>query len=322
MRLEPPPYALHVQRAEALSDLGRPEEALDEARKALALDAAEAEAWLGMARALLALDRLDEALEAAEAGLQRDAASPWGHLLRSAILSSQGAHQEAFEAAQRAMQLVPGHPAVHRRRAWCFLALDRPADALRDARRATRRAPDDPDNHVIVARIGLLYGERGAALEAAEEAARLAPDEAPVLATLGDALAATEQAGPAIDAFVRAVRADPRLPYAKARLVERVELGPLAVAQGVGSVVRLFALVGALLLLRLLLGGGSPQDLVCIVGVFLGLFLPGLLVRQSGRLRLEELSPGAWEVYRQARRELDARRPLAARVLAWADPRR
>lgn len=322
MRLEPPPYALHLQRAQALGDLGRPEEALEEARKAVALDASEAEAWLGLARALLALDRLDEALEAAESGLQRDAESPWGHLLHSAVLSEQGAHEQAFEAVQRAMQLAPGHPAVHRRRAWCFLALDRPADALRDARRATRRAPEDPDNHVIVARIGLLYGERAQALEAAEEAARLAPDEAPVLATLGDALAAAEQPGPAIEAFVRAVRADPRQPYAKARLVERVELGPLAVAQGVASVVRIFALVGALLLLRVVLGQGSPQDLVCVLGVFLGLFLPGLLVRQSGRLRLEELAPGAWEVYRQARRELDAQRPLLARALAWADPRR
>ena len=322
MHLENPPYQLHLQRAEALGDLGRPDAALEEAQKAVGLDPSAADAWFGLARALLALERAQEAREAAESGLQRDAGSAWGHLLRSAALSELGETEAAFEAVQRAMGLAPGHPAVHRRRAWVFLERDRPEDALLDAHLATRRYPEDPDNHLLVAQIGLLYGERGAALEAAQEAARLSPDEARVLLTLGDALAATEQPREAMAAYVRAVRADPRLPLPKARLVELVELGPLAVAQGVTGVVRLFGLLALLMGLRLMVGQGEPQDLLCVLGVVPGLVLPSLLVRQAGRLKLEEEVPGAWAVYRGAKADLQRRLSWSRRILGWLDPRR
>lgn len=319
--LEIPPYALHVRRADALMGMGKAEAALEEARRAIELEPERAEAWFEAARALLRLGRLEEAEETVRSGLGHNAQSSWGHLLHSAIASQQGDEELALEAAQRAVQLAPGHAAPYRRRGWVFLGLGRPRDAQMEARRAVKRDPEDPDGQLLLARVCLVLGEREEALAAAREAVALAPEEAWPVTTLGDVLDASEQPSEALQAYVTAIRNDPELDYAKARLVEVVEYGPLASAAGFRSVRRLFNLIGLLLCLRLLAGGATPDDLLCLLGIFFGIALPSLLIQQAGRLKLEDEVDGAWPIYREAVKDRDRSLPLVRRWLRWIDPR-
>ncbi len=196
-----------VERASALLELGRPVEAEQAAREAVAADPTSSVALVVLARALTEQRRHDEAVEAAQAAV---AASPehgdayvalsWAlvgddraedavaaartavalephewvthHALGWALLrTTPPAHEESRASAARAIELEPGATAAYSVLGLALAGLGRRRAGRRVLREGLRINPHDPYLHNNLAKIdldrGLRIGRTGRHLRAA-----------------------------------------------------------------------------------------------------------------------------------------------------------
>lgn len=312
--MDPIPYHHRLQRADALNDLGRPEQALEQARAAVALDPSAAEAWFQGGRALLALDRLDEAADWIGKGLARAPESTWGLALESWVRSSQGDHAGALASAAAGLKLDPEHPGLHLRRAACLGALERLTEAREAARQATVLDPGSVHAWVLRARIALALQADEEARRSARKAAELGPQEVGALTALGTVLATTGDIDGGIEVYRRALAAAPSSREAQEGLLRLVERGPLAASEGVTSLGRFLLFLGLLVGLSALCQG-QWLGVACPAAGLVLLYGSGSLVRLSARLSLEERHPGAWALYRKLAAERRRARPWWRRVM-------
>jgi len=214
---------VHIKRAEALTNLGRGEQALAQAHAAIALDPSRYEAWLEGARALLELGRPEEALEFCDKGLACRPQSVWAHRLRSFTLSRLGRHEDALAAVQAALAIDPAETASLRRQARCLWSLNRRLEALARIREAVAAEPEHPEGHGFLSDVcyGMKIADEG--LASARRAVALAPSLAWPLNCLGDALDQSGEPEAAAQAFLRSIRMDPTRDYPKKRLLAVVD---------------------------------------------------------------------------------------------------
>lgn len=162
-----------VERARALLDAGRPEEA---ARLLATTGADDAEGSLLLAQA---------------------------HLER-------GAYADAVAAAERAAALAPEAEAPHRLRSFALARSGRPAEALAAAREAVRREPGDWRAHVACALAASdVPGGYAEGWAAGNEAVRLAPHEADAHFAVGVVALGAGDTARAGQAFRAALAIDP-----------------------------------------------------------------------------------------------------------------
>jgi len=199
----------YCRHADVLLDMGRAAEALQSARKALALDIQQSEPWFEGCRALLAMDRAEEALQHAEEGLQRKPDSSWGHRLRSTAFSMLSRSTEALEEADEALRLTPEEPLAMRRRARCLYALDRDEEALAQVDTAISMDPESHHGYSLRAAITLYLKRLDEAEAAARKGLRLCPDSVELLSRLGDILRKKGQPLDAMAAYRDAILSDP-----------------------------------------------------------------------------------------------------------------
>lgn len=295
-------YHAHVRRAEALTNLGRAEQALEQARSAIGLDPAGYDGWLEAARALLDLGRPQEALEHIDKGIACRPRSVWAWRLRSFTLSKLGRHEDALAAVDHALTIDPGESASLRRRARCLWALKRGDEALAQIRAAIASEPDNAEGHGFHSDICLARRFDAEGLAAARRAAELAPALAWPLFCLGDALDRTGQGDSAAQVFLQAVRTDPTHDYGKRRLVEVVDA---AVKNGAPRWHAAWFLSSlAALTCGFVLSGVTGQWWLCLGLLYPVLTWPiALAIRQiQVKRRLDQVDPGLWGMYRTARR--------------------
>lgn len=321
MSREPLPGDPHLQRADALLDLGRVAAALEQAELAISKEPERAEGYLEAGRALLRLDRATEAEVQVRAGLARDPEIAWAHSLLSAVLCRLDRPQEGLVAVREALKRAPDVGVFRVRLAHNLLQLgDLPA-ARTAARQATLHDPSESWSHLCLARMSLARpAELGQARRAIDQACALDPDQPAVLCTLGDVFSAEFELGQARQAYHQAVRADPTDWYPKERFLALTHLGPLAVVDGIRAVGRLLIFV---LLLSIIGGTGAgplTSKLSCVAGAVAGIFGPAWLLEHAGRLRMEEELPGSWATYQAARAEQGRRMGWWRRLLSKLIP--
>jgi protein O-GlcNAc transferase len=141
--------AVNAASAEAHANLGnvarearRLDEALASFDASLAIRPDYANAWNGRGLTLLALERVDEALACFEGALAREPGSATIHYNRGTVLIAMQRLEAALAALTQAVECDPGFAPAHSERGKVLLALKREAEALAASDRAVRIAPD------------------------------------------------------------------------------------------------------------------------------------------------------------------------------------
>jgi tetratricopeptide (TPR) repeat protein len=213
-----------LERAEALCELRRYEEALALLSRAVASDPDSLHAWCLIAQAHLGLDRYREAVKAAETAIALAPEEEWPHRLASVALQGLGNYVQATRAAEEAVRLAPDTWQTHVQlahaasRAW-RLDLARVASD-----RALLLAPEEADVHLAVGAVASAAGHPKEAESHFRRALVIEPDNAVAhneLARLH--LKYAHGANPAglaraAAGFATAVRSDPRAAVSRRNL--------------------------------------------------------------------------------------------------------
>lgn len=177
-------------RASFLLELGRPREAMEPARRAVAEDPASGNAWGVLCEVHLALGEYQAALSAADraaaCGYRRDPG--WPHRLRAVALGELG-RKEGIEAARRAVEVDPQSWQNHNTLATTMLAFIRRRPTKRNYRAiaevaewAVQLGPTEPAALLTLAWVRWLLNCKAESRELADGAVALAPNDAQVLA--------------------------------------------------------------------------------------------------------------------------------------------
>lgn len=201
-----------VDRAAALSDVGRHEQAELLLRRALAADADDPALRAALAHVLLSRGANDEALVHADRTVALAPDVGYGHALRAAVLSTDlRRRRDAVEAAREAVRLDPEEPVCHQALGRACLRARWFPEALDAAERSVALDPEDADGHGLRGAALMALGRPEAAELAFREALRLDPEDGDVLHDLGLAVSVQgrERQGEARELFAGAARADP-----------------------------------------------------------------------------------------------------------------
>ncbi|MCB1743764.1 MAG: tetratricopeptide repeat protein [Gammaproteobacteria bacterium] len=208
-----------LDRAEALIDLGRVEQALPLLAQAVAMDPDDAETRCRLAQAYTLLDRHEEAIEHAQAALHRDPDSEHAHFRLAISLMGLKAFDQALEHARAATRLEPDDSANLHMLARAEYYTGHYKQAIDAAQRAIELEPDNAKLHELLGDLAFNIQRRPAkAIPHYREALRHAPDDADIHASLGRALAETKQPFEAAESLLRALRIDPANPSIRQQL--------------------------------------------------------------------------------------------------------
>lgn len=214
-----------VERAGALVEVGRAEEAEAVLRRALAADPDDASLRAALAQVLLVRGNTAEALEHADRTVALAPEVSYGHALRSAVLSTDlRRRREAVDAAREAVRLDPEEPFAHRTLARACLRSRWYPEALDAADRAVALDPEDADAHGLRGAALMGRGRPADAEAAYREALRLDPADGDALHDLGLAVGVQGRArqDEARGLFVEAARADPTDEIARTSMASAV----------------------------------------------------------------------------------------------------
>jgi tetratricopeptide (TPR) repeat protein len=216
-----------------------------------------AHGWLDRALALCDLGRLEDADEALREALREAPDDPLTHGVRALVLLDLDRGEEALQAASTAIALAPELSLGHTARARALLSLERFEEAEASAKEAIRLDPEDADSHVLLGfshvgreqwgealaavekalslepqsesarglrAIALGMSERGPGWEAAAgETLAVAPDSSLAHALAGEAHLIRGGEREAAERFREALRLDPESEYAQAGLAEAMK---------------------------------------------------------------------------------------------------
>jgi tetratricopeptide (TPR) repeat protein len=187
LREDPDDPFVHALLSLVLVDLDRGDEAVASAETALALEPDLALAHAARARGLLLLERLNEAQASATEAIRLDPESADSHALLAAILIGRGRWEDALAAADEALSLEPDSESARGLRAWALAMAER-GPAWQEATRETLAvAPDSSNAHALAGYALLSRGSEHAAAERFREALRLDPESEPAQAGLAEA---------------------------------------------------------------------------------------------------------------------------------------
>jgi tetratricopeptide (TPR) repeat protein len=212
-----------VERAIALVDLGRLEDAEDSLRDALREDPDDPLAHGILALVLLDLDRADEALQSASATIGLAPDLSLGHAARARALLSLGRFDEAEASAHEAIRLDPEDPDHWVALTASFLGRQHWADAISAADKALSLDPESEVARGLYA-LALAMSERGADWQtAAGEALAVAPDSPVAHSLSGYAHLMGGGEREAAERFREALRLDPENEIAQAGLADAMK---------------------------------------------------------------------------------------------------
>ncbi len=168
--------AAELQRAAALCDLGRSEEAASVLRRLLAEQPQSVRAWTLLALAELRAGNPDAGLRAAERAISLAPDEEWPHRLASAALKRLERYEEAIWHARECVRLDPNSWETHATLAQ-LLAKDKhnKLEAHQAADRALELAADQAGAHVTVGVVAAAYKERAQAEAAFRRALAIDP---------------------------------------------------------------------------------------------------------------------------------------------------
>ncbi|MCT4352748.1 tetratricopeptide repeat protein [Streptomyces sp. Je 1-79] len=168
-----------LDRADALFDVGRYEQAAALAAQHLATVPQDAAALVLLARCRHRLGREQEALESVEAALLAEPDSLPAWLMRTHILLALKSYEEAERSARHSVELAPGYWGSHYALGTVLdrsVRTERRREAYDAARTAVGLAPEESDAHFLVGLTAQRNGDHRVARQAYETALRLDPE--------------------------------------------------------------------------------------------------------------------------------------------------
>jgi tetratricopeptide (TPR) repeat protein len=206
LRIRPDGFDVHNNYGIALAALGRWADAVAQYQEALRLQPDFAEAHNNLANALVKLGRLDEAFShyAAALRLQPDLAGAeinWGH-----TLVETGRGSEALPHFEKALLINPGLADAHEGMANGLAATGRPAEAIERYETALRLQPDRAAAHFGLGNVLASQEQFARAIEHYESAVRLQPGLAPAQHNLAAALMRLNRPAEALPYYEATVR--------------------------------------------------------------------------------------------------------------------
>jgi tetratricopeptide (TPR) repeat protein len=207
-------------RANALIELGRPEEAIPLLVRAIALDPDDAHTRCRFVLALMRTGKQTEALEQAEAALAVDASGEWPHRLRAILLGQQGRHKEALMSALEAVRIEPELPSALYTLGSVYVNLKRYRDADEVGVQILEAAPNDSDSHELLAFIAVRQNKHRETELHARESLRLNPENMDAMRFLAIALRGLGNRKEATEAWLEVVRRNPTNKSYRHELVE------------------------------------------------------------------------------------------------------
>jgi len=292
------------QRALALMQTRRYDDALDLLGRTVARFPDDWPVRLELARCLLEVDRPADAQREAELALTRAPDAEWAHRVRALALIRLDRTGEAVQAARTAVMHAPSAALTHVMLSQALRA-DRQFEAARDeALDALQLAPGDTAPYESLGRSYLSLGQNDDAERAFRHVVAMTPDDPVALNNLALALQRQRREREAVELFARAAALDPREPLYRRNV--GVSAGRLS-----GSVVP----VGAALIFGLIINWiAGAIALVVFVGWRAA---RRRYVRRTAKgSDGQPLPDGIWHAYDDYRR---ARRRRATRVVL--DPR-
>ena len=211
-----------LERALALCDLGRLDDAEEALRKALHEDPDDPIAHGILALVLLDLDRADEALQAASTTIALAPDLSLGHTASAQALLSLGRFDDAEASANEAIRIDPEDPDPWVLLTAADLGRGRWPDALSAADKALALEPESESARGL--RAVALAMSRGADWqEAADQTLAVAPDSALAHAFSAQAYLARGGEREAAEHFREALRLDPESEFAQAGLADAMK---------------------------------------------------------------------------------------------------
>jgi tetratricopeptide (TPR) repeat protein len=207
-------------RANALIEMGRPEEAIPLLVRAIGLDPDDAHTRCRFVLALMRTGKQTEALEQAEAALAVDASGEWPHRLRAILLGQQGRHKEALMSALEAVRIEPELPSALYTLGSVYVNLKRYRDADEVGVRILEAAPDDSDSHELLAFIAVRQNKHRDTEKHARASLRLNPENMDAMRFLAIGLRGQRKRKEATEAWLEVVRRNPTNKSYRHELVE------------------------------------------------------------------------------------------------------
>lgn len=167
---------LRLVLADALADLGRPDEAVVEYRRSLEQNPGSAQAYYALGTTLLAQGRDAEATAALERAVALDPEHGEAHVNLGAALAQAGRYDEALGHYQAGVRLRPGDPAAQLNYGVLLMVLGRSAEALTPLQKGVELSPGEPRARFLLGQALEQTGRTGEALVQYREASALAPD--------------------------------------------------------------------------------------------------------------------------------------------------
>jgi tetratricopeptide (TPR) repeat protein len=172
------------------------------------------------------LDPQSRAARELDLFLDTNADQPGGQLEKGEFFVARGEPQQALEHYRQAVAWDPASAPIRRDLAVLYGLLNQNHEALEQLREAVRLEPREAEYHYSLALALNDAGDLAKAVAELQEATRLNPRHADAWRNLGLARAAQEDLAGALDALGRAedlAPGDPRLPYARATVLARLD---------------------------------------------------------------------------------------------------
>jgi Flp pilus assembly protein TadD len=210
------------ERALALCDLGRLDDAEEALREALHEDPDDPVAYGILALVLLDLDRADEALQAASTTIALAPDLSLGHTASAQALLSLGRFDDAEASANEAIRIDPEDPDPWVLLTAADLGRGRWPDALSAADKALSLEPESESARGLRA-VALAMSKGADWQEAADQTLAVAPDSALAHAFSAQAYLARGGEREAAERFREALRLDPESEFAQAGLADAMK---------------------------------------------------------------------------------------------------
>ncbi len=174
----------HIQRAEHLLEIKRPEQAIEHLERALSLQPQNAYILCSLSYAFFVLKDNDRALEYAKRATAADPNDEWSYRLQAHVHLRRDRRASAYKAATRAVEIDPESASCLYTLAQCAFHYDRVEEARVLGQMLIRQHPESTDGHRMLADIAMQEEDYAAAAAGYETVLDLDPQDDDAMARL------------------------------------------------------------------------------------------------------------------------------------------